>query len=344
MITIVLPCRNEEQAVAICIEKIEQVLKEVKHEIIISDSSTDQSPIIAAKHGARVIKHDKEGYGIALITGIESATYDYILMMDCDNTYDFDKIPRFIEALDDGYEFIIGDRFKGGIMKGAMPWHHKYIGNPILSTLARLFMDTKVRDVHCGMRAFTKEAYHKMQLQTTGMEYATEMVAKASKKKLKTTQIPIKYRKRIGASKLSSFRDGWRHLRFMLLYTPGFLFLIPAIYLMLFGITGMIYFPGQFMSGTMAMMTLFGYQLLFFFAFSKVYMLNHLGDENKALENTFKYLTIERASITGIILCAVSVLYFFKEPLLTITLGLLGLQTIFSAFMLSTLGIQKRKI
>ncbi len=343
MISIVLPCQNEEKAVPVCIKKIQNILAKIPHEIILSDSSTDNSPIIAKKLGARVIKHDQDGYGNALIHGIEAAKGKYIIMMDCDNTYDFNKIPQFIHALQKGYDFVIGDRFSGRMHKKAMPWHHKYIGNPVLSTLARWFMKTNVRDVHCGMRAFTKEAYDTLNLQTTGMEYATEMVAAVAKHKLKTKQIPIAYNPRIGESKLSSFRDGWRHLRYMLLYTPDILFLLPALYFMLFGIVGFIYFPGRLLSAAMAMSTLFGYQLLFFFVFSKIYMHNYLNQKDNRLEHLFKHLSIEKVAIVGAIIILSSVYYFTTNPLLTVTFGLIGMQTIFSAFMLSTLGIKSKK-
>lgn len=237
-LSIILPCRNEEKALEWCILKIREVLKHhgIDGEIIVSDSSTDRSPVIAERLGIILVKHDKDGYGMAYLEGFKAASGKYIFCADPDGSYDFAEIPRFLDCLRGGYDFVIGNRFKGRIAPGAMPWLHQHIGNPLFSSLLRIFFWTKISDVHCGMRALSREALEKLRLKTLGMEFASEMVIKAVKKKLKIKELPINYHRRRGRSKLRSFADGWRHLRFMLLYSPLFLFFLPGLVLFLFGI------------------------------------------------------------------------------------------------------------
>lgn len=218
-VSIVLPCLNEEATIGECIKNIKNVFKKenINGEIIISDNnSTDNSIKIAKSLNVKVVYQPLKGYGAACIKGISSSKGKIIVMGDSDATYDFLEIPIFLKSLKKGYDFVIGSRFKGRIKKGAMPWTHQYIGNPFLSGLVNLFFKTKLSDVHCGFRAFTKEAFERMNLKTTGMEFASEMVINASKNKLKICEVPISYNKRKGKSKLKSFSDGWRHLRFMI--------------------------------------------------------------------------------------------------------------------------------
>jgi glycosyltransferase involved in cell wall biosynthesis len=217
-LSIILPCRNEEQSLNSCLKNIKQIIKKyrINAEIIVSDSSIDKSPKIAKKHKVILINHNKEGYGNAYLEAFKHTKGRYIFMADCDSTYDFSEIPKFIGLLKQGNDLIIGDRFKGYMEKGSMPFSHKYIGNPVLSSILRLFFHAKVHDVHCGMRAISKKALSRLNLQTTGMEFASEMIIQAVKNKLKIKQIPINYYKRKGKSKLRPFIDGWRHLKFML--------------------------------------------------------------------------------------------------------------------------------
>ena len=221
-VSVVLPCLNEEATIGACIKNIKNVLKKenINGEIIVSDNgSTDNSVKIAKSLNARVINQPLKGYGAACLKGIHEATGEFIIMADSDATYDFLETPALLKPLKKGYDFVIGTRFKGTIKKDAMPWTHRYIGNPLLSGLVNLFFKANLSDAHCGFRAFTKKAFEKMNLKTTGMEFASEMVISASKNKLKICEVPISYNKRKGKSKLKSFSDGWRHLKFIIYST-----------------------------------------------------------------------------------------------------------------------------
>ena len=217
-VSVVLPCRNEEESIGICINKIKKIFQDnnINGEIIVSDSSTDKSPQIAQELEAKIIKHNKKGYGVAYLEGFGGVGGKYIFMADCDNTYDFNEIPRFLKYLEEGYDFVIGDRFGGKMEKGAMPWSHRYIGNPVLSSLFRMIFNTKINDIHCGMRAFKKDGLDKLDLKTTGMEFASEMIIEVIKNDLKTKELPISYHARYGESKLKTISDGLRHLKLMI--------------------------------------------------------------------------------------------------------------------------------
>jgi len=241
-LSIILPCRNEEQAIEFCLKQIKEVIRKNKldAEVIVSDSSIDNSPIIAKKNKVILIKHNKEGYGNAYLEAFKEAKGKYIFMADCDGTYDFNEMPKFLEELKQGNDLILGNRFEGIMEEDAMPLLNKHIGNPVLSGILRLFFWTKIKDSHSGMRAIKKEALKKLNLKTTGMEFASEMIIKAIKNKLKIKELPINYYKRKGDSKLRPFSDAWKHTRFMLLYSPLFLFFIPGIILSLIGLISMI--------------------------------------------------------------------------------------------------------
>ncbi len=244
-LTVLMPCLNEEVTLATCINKAFTFLKEnnMPGEVLIADNgSTDRSVEIAEGLGARVVHVKVKGYGSALITGIENAAYDYIIMGDADDSYDFLNLKPFIDKLDEGYELVMGNRFAGGIEPGAMSFSHKYIGNPVLSGIGRIFYHTEIRDFHCGQRGFRKDAIMKLGLCTTGMEFASEMVVKAVLFKLKMTEVPIKLYKdgRNRPPHLRSIPDGLRHLRFLLIYSPKWLFLIPGLILFLVGLIFMV--------------------------------------------------------------------------------------------------------
>ena len=226
IISIVMPCLNEEETLSTCIEKAQTTLDTlgIQGEIVIADNgSTDDSVAIAKRLGARVVHQPLRGYGAAYLAGLSASEGKYIVMGDSDDTYDFTDLERFFTPLCDGYDFVIGNRFKGEILPGAMPWARRYIGNPVLSGMLRLLFGTYISDSHCGMRAFTQEAYKRMRLKTTGMEFASEMVIKAVQENLKILEIPITYHPRGGESKLNAIRDAWRHVFFMLKYklTPN---------------------------------------------------------------------------------------------------------------------------
>ena len=371
-LSVILPCRDEERALGSCLTAIKRVFEtyNINGEIIVSDSSTDSSPEIARKFNVKLVKHDKKGYGRAYLEGFKAARGKYLFLADSDGTYDFKEIPRFLNYLYQGYDFVIGDRLKGRIERGAMPWHHHYIGNPTLSFLLRVFFGTKIHDVHCGMKAITKQALDKLDLRATGMEFASEMVIQSIKKDLKTKEIPINYYKRKGTPKLKSFRDGWQHLRFMLLYSPLFLFLIPGIFLFLVGLISLVWlyfgspeifgiklqYHSMFLS---SLLIIIGYQLVIFALFAKTYAVTHLRENSPIINLLHKYLTIERAGIAGSIIILLGIIIFtavffkwlnagfgelqeIKKSIIALTLITVGVQTIFSSFMLSILGIKEK--
>ena len=371
-LSIILPCRNEELALDYCLNQIKEVIREndIRAEIIVSDSSIDSSPDIARKHQVKLIKHDREGYGIAYLEAFPHARGKYVFLADCDGTYDFHEIPRFLKYLREGYDFVLGDRFKNKMDKGAMSLSHKYIGNPILSGIFRLFFHSKIHDVHCGMRALSKRALDKLNLKTVGMEFASEMVIKAVKNNLKIKELPINYSRRKGQSKLSSISDAWRHLRFMLIYSPVFLFFIPGVVLLLMGLSSMVWiyvrvpeifgkvlvYHPLFLS---SLLIIVGYQLVIFSVFARTYLMVHLGEESRIIHKLHRYITIERASLLGIFVCLIGAAIFIwvflgwvksgfgslnqvKNSILALTLMVFGIQTIFSSFILSILGIKEK--
>lgn len=371
-ISIVLPCRNEERALAFCLRQIKETIKEnnLNAEIIVSDSSRDRSPQIAKEEGVILVKHDKEGYGNAYLEAFKEAKGNYIFMADADGTYDFRNIPRFVNLLKQGNDLIIGNRFAGEIAKGAMPFLHRHFGNPILSSILGMFFGNYVSDSHSGMRAIKKESLNKLGLRTTGMEFASEMIIKAIRYNLKIKEVPIKYHKRLGDSKLKTFSDGWKHLRFMLLYSPLFLFFVPGILLFLVGMVVLLwfylgapsilgiqmYYHPMFFSSALVII---GYQLIIFAAFAKAYAHTHLGEHDLFLEKMFKYITIEKASTIGILIALIGAGFYafivskwigsgfgslneIKNSIIALTFVVLGVQTIFSSFMLSILGIKEK--
>src|SRR5690554_3865511 len=286
-LTIVMPCLNEAETLADCIQKAQRFLKsnDVTGEIIIADNgSTDGSQQIAELHGARLVNIPKKGYGNALKGGIEVASGTYIIMGDADDSYDFEDLMPYVIKLREGHDLVMGNRFKGGIKPGAMPFLHKYLGNPVLSFLGRLFYSIKIGDFHCGLRGFSKEAYHKMDLRTTGMEFASEMIVKSKLNGLKIVEVPTVLHPdgRSRRPHLKTWSDGWRHLRFLMLYSPHWLFLIPSIVIMCIGLVISILLISQpvmvegiifdihtlmYSSG----MVLVGFQLLVFYALTKIF-------------------------------------------------------------------------
>ncbi len=245
MITIVIPALNEEATVGICVKKALETMRNlnVEGEVIVADNgSTDNTERIALEAGARVIKTEEKGYGATYRQSIPHALGEFIIVGDADDSYNFEEIGPFIEKLKEGYEFVIGNRFKGKIEKGAMPSLHRYVGTPVLTGIMNLFFRVGIGDTNCGMRGFTKKAFEKMKLKTSGMEFATEMVIKASAVGLKICEIPCNlYKdKRDHPPHLNTWKDGWRYLRFMLLFAPFWTYLVPGITLMSIGILGMV--------------------------------------------------------------------------------------------------------
>jgi glycosyltransferase involved in cell wall biosynthesis len=230
LVSVVIPCLNEAENIEACVTAARRALEamHVPGEVVVADNdSDDDSAKLAERAGARVVVERRRGYGSAYLAGFEAARGQYIVMADADLTYDFNEIPRFVAALDEGAEMVIGDRMDN-IHPGAMPWLHKYVGNPILTGLLNFFFRTGVSDAHCGMRAVRRDVLPRLDLRTTGMEFASEMVIRAAKENLRISEFPIEYHPRGGESKLSSFRDGWRHLRFLLVHSPNHLFIAPG--------------------------------------------------------------------------------------------------------------------
>jgi hypothetical protein len=241
VVSAVMPCLNEERTLTLCIQKAFRSLAElgVKGEVVVADNgSTDRSVQVARALGARVVHERRKGYGSALLRGITAARGEIIVMADADDSYDWSAMGPFIAKIGEGYDLVMGNRFKGGIMPGAMSRLHRYVGNPVLSFIARIAFRVDIGDFHCGMRAFTKAAFQRMQLKTSGMEFATEMVASAAHQRLRITEIPVILHpdKRDRPPHLRSFRDGWRHLRFILTYAPDYLYLAPGATMLVLGL------------------------------------------------------------------------------------------------------------
>jgi len=371
-VSIILPCLNEESSLGPSIDRIRDITEAhlINSEIIVVDNgSTDSSQRIAEEKGVKVALETEIGYGSAYLKGFESAKGKYVFLADPDGSYDFEEIPNFIKRLRGGSDFVIGNRFRGHIEKGAMHWMRRYLGNPILSGILRLFFNTRIGDSQCGMRAIKRDALDSLNLRATGMEFASEMVVKALKNGLKIEELPINYYRRRGKSKLKSVSDGWRHLRFMLLYSPLFLFFIPGLIFLTAGALSMIllYFDLITIYGiklqyhpmfVSALLVIIGYQLIIFSLFAKTYSIVHLRD-TPTLNSLYKYITIEKASIAGILIGIIGVVIYLKifyswvvvgfgelneikNAILALTLTAIGIQTIFSSFMLSILGIKEK--
>lgn len=316
-LSVVIPCLNEAETLKICVDKAQRALRahNIEGEIIIADNgSTDGSQQIARECGARVVDVTEKGYGNALRGGIAAAGGKYILMGDADDSYDFLQIPKFVSELRSGSELVMGNRFRGGIADGAMPFLHRYLGNPVLSWLGRLFFKAPCGDIYCGLRAFTKDAYRRMALRTTGMEFATEMVVKASVLKLHVSEVPTTLSPdgRSRPPHLRTWRDGWRTLRFLLLYSPRWLFLYPGSVLMIAGllVSGwLITGPKQvghvvFDVDTLVyavISVLLGFQSVVTALFAKVFAISEgLLPKDPKMERFYAYANLENGLVTGI--------------------------------------------
>ncbi len=375
-VSVVIPCLNEANSLGTCIEKAQKAFVDagLRGEVVIADNgSTDGSVEIAQKAGARVVPVAQRGYGSALKAGIRAAHGAFIVMGDADDSYDFSEVPRFVEEWRKGNEVVMGNRFEGEIKPGAMPWHHKYIGNPGLTALLNVLFRTGIGDSHCGMRGFTRDVFERMDLRSSGMEFASEFVIKAAQIGAKTSEIPITLwkDKRGRPPHLRSFRDGWRHLRFMLLYAPNWLFLLPGGLLMAVGLALVFWLlPGPRTMGhnvvldvhTMifgVIFTLLGAQILAIGAFAKVFSYAERFDRNTvSLKRVLKRVSLEKGLLLGGLLfvagfagCAYIAWQWAASgfgPLAQVRGVLfwsmwlfLGVQIVFSSFFLSMLGISR---
>jgi glycosyltransferase involved in cell wall biosynthesis len=374
-VSVVIPCLNEAHSIECCIHKAASAFigAHIRGEVVVADNgSTDGSIEIAQRHGARVVHALGRGYGSALRQGIAEAKGQFIIIGDADDSYDFSEAPRFVAKWREGYELVMGNRFKGGVKPGAMPWHHYHVGNPALTIMLNLFFRAGVGDSQCGMRGFTRELYDRLDIRTTGMEFASELVIKAARQGARRTEIPITLwpDKRRRAPHLKSFPDGWRHLRLMLLYAPNWLFLLPGSSLLVFGamlllwllagprrVGNVVFDVHTMLFGTV--FALLGAQIVSIGFFAKVFSYTErFSHSQHSLERWLKRVKLEHALILGAIVAAggaagsfwvgwkwaISGFGLFHDirPLILFSLWFfLGVQIIFSAFFLSMLGISR---
>jgi glycosyltransferase involved in cell wall biosynthesis len=377
-LSVVMPCLNEAETLETCIRKAQQAMIEanIAGEVIIADNgSSDGSIEIAEQLGARVAHVKARGYGNALMGGIAAARGKFIVMGDADDSYDFGHIPRFLEQLHEGADLVMGNRFRGGIQKDAMPPLHRYFGNPALTRLGRLFFRSPVGDFYCGLRGFRKDAYERMGLRTTGMEFATEMIVKATLLRLQIAEVPTTLSPdgRSRPPHLRTWRDGWRTLRFFLLYSPRWLFWYPGLALMLVGtLLGLWLLPGPRTLGNVtfdvhtmvyaAAFVLLGFQAAAFAVFTKIFAISEgLLPPDPALDKLFRYITLEVGLVLGALLVAAGLgtslysvgdwgarhfgaLNYSHTMRLVIPAALLlilGAQTVFASFFVSVLGLRR---
>jgi glycosyltransferase involved in cell wall biosynthesis len=376
-VSILMPCLNEAETIGRCVDRARESITElaIRGEVLVADNgSTDGSQQIALAHGAKVVLVDEPGYGAAIRGGVEASSGRYIVMGDADESYDFCEIAPMVERLRAGDDLVMGNRFAGGIDKGAMPWSHRWIGNPVLSMTGRIFFSSRIRDFHCGLRGFSVDAFRRMRLNTTGMEFASEIVVKASLASMKVSEVPISLHKdgRSRPPHLRTWRDGWRHLRFLLLFCPRWLFVIPGLALLLSGSLMTLWLLGgtryvgsvgldihtMLVSGVFA---LIGYELMLFGAFIKVFgMRAGFLPSSRRTDSFFRVATLEKGLLLGGVLTVVgcglvliAVVSWGRggygplnteasmRPLIVAVLLIAGgVQTIFASFVLSMLGIR----
>jgi glycosyltransferase involved in cell wall biosynthesis len=381
-VSVVMPCLNEADTLQTCIEKAQQSLHEynIRGEIIVADNgSTDGSQAIAKRKGVRVLQVEAKGYGHALMAAIAAARGEFIIMGDADNSYDFFDIPRFVEKLREGFDLVQGCRLPSGggkVLTGAMPFLHRWVGNPMFSGMTRRMFHTPIHDVYCGMRGFTKEFYDGLHQRCTGMEFATEMIIKASLFGAKFAEIPITLYpdgRKSHAPHLKTFRDGWRTLRFFLMYSPRWLFLLPGLFLVLAGLIGYaVAMPGMTFKGVTfdahtllfsSLAILCGYQSSLFAIFTKTFAISEgLMPEDRRLTRFFEVVNLERglimagiALLVGLALLLAAVNQWrlagygnldYPQTMRLVVPGMmltaLGFQTVLSSFFVSILGLRRR--
>jgi hypothetical protein len=371
LVSVVIPCLNESENITSCVNAaLEAIVRMGVHgEVVVADNnSEDDSARLAEEAGARVVVEHRRGYGSAYLAGFEASRGRYIVMADADLTYDFDEIPRFVAALEQGAEMVIGDRMDN-IQPGAMPWLHQYIGNPILTGLLNLFFRTGISDAHCGMRAVRSEVLPRLDLRTTGMEFASEMVIRASKENLKIAEFPIEYHPRGGESKLSSFRDGWRHLRFLLVHSPNHLFIFPGAVLAGVGtlivvlvgagldLFGRAWGVHALIGGALLMIV--GTQVLALGLCAHAYGTYFMGERDPWFDRMRARFRLEHGLllggtfvlvglVLGGLILATWISHGFGSladehlAVIAATLVIVGIQIFFSAFLLSILGLRRR--
>jgi len=380
-LSIVMPCLNEERSLAYCLQKAFSFLADNKltgEVIVVDNGSSDGSSGIAHQFNSILVTELEKGYGSAIRAGIERAKGKYIIIGDADDSYDFSDLMSFLDLLRNGNDLVIGNRFKGGIKKGAMPFLHRYVGNPTLSFIGRRFFNIHLGDFHCGLRAIAKDRYKQLDLRTTGMEFASEMIVKAALNKMKIAETPVTLYpdKRQRPSHLRTWRDGWRHLRFLLLFSPKWLFLLPGIFLMVLGLVGTILLisgPVQLGHRKLDVHTLvytsgfilLGFQFISLYIFSRTYAAIHglWPGQERFLFRFNKYFNLEKGILAGFVLFIAGLLLMVRsflywqhtrfgnlDPIIvlrwvipSVVLLVLGAQVIVSFFYLSLLTIKSRK-
>jgi glycosyltransferase involved in cell wall biosynthesis len=370
LLSVVIPCLNEEENITQVVSLARDVMERegIRGEVVVADNdSDDRSAELAAAAGARVVHEPRRGYGSAYLAGFGAARGKYIVMGDADLTYDFNDIPRFVEELDAGAELVMGDRMDN-IQPGAMPWLHRYVGNPALSGILNLFFRTGVRDAHCGMRGLRRDILPRLDLRTPGMEFASEMVIRASKEGMDIREFPIHYHPRGGESKLSSFKDGWRHLRFLLVHSPTYLFVIPGLTLAVLGalaslmvltqidIFGRTWDIHAIIAGSLFMIV--GTQILALGLCAHAYGTYFMGERDPWFDHMRARFRLEHGlmlggafAVVGAIIAAYIVglwvnrgfgeLSESRTAILAATLMIVGIQIFFSSFLLSILGLRR---
>jgi glycosyltransferase involved in cell wall biosynthesis len=370
-LTVVIPCLNEEANITEVVTRARTVLERegILGEVVVADNrSEDRSAELATAAGARVVHEPRRGYGSAYMAGFAAARGRYIVMADADLTYDFEDIPRFLEQLEAGGELVMGDRMDN-IQPGAMPWMHRYIGNPVLSGILNLFFKTGIRDAHCGMRALRRDVLPRLDLRTPGMEFASEMVIRASKEDLDIRELPIHYHPRGGESKLSTFRDGWRHLRFLLVHSPTHLFMIPGALMAALGvlvsltvllqidILGRTWDLHTMVAGSL--LVIVGSQVVALGLAAHAYATYFMGAKDPWFDKMRSKLRLEHGlliggavTLVGFAIAAVVVGVWInrgfgalsdeRAVVAAATLIIVGIQIFFSSFLLSILGLRRR--
>ncbi len=373
-ISVIIPCLNEEEAVGKVVDKAFEGIRRsarVGEVIVVDNGSTDTSATVAAAHGATVVSERRRGYGSAYLAGLEAARGEYVVMGDADDTYPLDELTEFVDRLEQGDDLVIGSRFKGTIHGDAMPFLNRFVGNPALTGMLNVLFGVKVSDAHCGMRAVRREALPTLDLHSTGMEFASEMVFKAYRRGLTVSEVPIDYYPRVGESKLNRFGDAWRHVRFMLLYSPSWLYLLPGSLLLLLGLAGMIVLatgPIDILGRTWQIhtmlgfvaMTLIGAQVIQLGVFARTYARVRIGERDPLLERLGRHIRLEHGLILGSALVLVSLIGLaavavewahngfgalgraYETALLVTGLGL-GIQIVFGAFFLALLTMPLRR-
>jgi glycosyltransferase involved in cell wall biosynthesis len=370
-ISVVLPCLNEEAAVGIVVDQAWEGVERsgrAGEVIVVDNGSTDRSAAIAKEHGATVVLEPRRGYGSAYLAGIAQARGDFVVMADADGTYPVSELDAFVDALDSGSDLVLGSRFNGRIHAGAMPWSHRRIGNPILTGLLNRLFGIRVSDAHCGMRALRRSALPVLDLHSTGMEFASEMVFKAFRRGLRVRELPIDYFPRTGESKLSRFGDAWRHIRFMLLYSPSWLYFVPGGLLLLLGIAGMLVLasgPVDVLGRTWQIhamlafvaLTLIGAQVIQLGLYARTYALTHFRAHDALLERLHRRIRLEHGLLLGAVIAlsgaGVLLAVFIRwanagfgaladeyTTALGVTLFGLGVQTIFGSFFIGLLTMR----